>query len=85
MLYRISGIIYISLRVATVKLPHSPGQHRRQTKDSPARLMFGFRTLGTFAVSIDYEGATVQQDAVKNVPQYNYFSEEDTKRRSSKA
>ena len=48
---------------------------------SPARLMFGASyTFGTFAiVSIDYERDWYNGIRVKNVPQYNYFSEEDYK------
>lgn len=48
---------------------------------SPSRLMFGASyTFGTFAiVSIDYERDWYNGIRVKNVPQYNYFSEEDYK------
>ena len=48
---------------------------------SPACLMFGASyTFGTFAiVSIDYERDWYNGIRVKNVPQYNYFSEEDYK------
>lgn len=48
---------------------------------SPARLMFGASyTFGTFAiVSIGYERDWYNGIRVKNVPQYNYFSEEDYK------
>ena len=48
---------------------------------SPSRLMFGASyTFGTFAlVTVDYERDWYNGIRVKNVPQYNYFSEEDYK------